>query len=314
MANLQLGSVAARSSPMPGGDHPEELSGAQSARPVASDIDHQVEAQAHARQGAETLRQLAAQNTPHQTTPAPDAEKAKAQHGQQLSARADAVGGAGTENPGPPKNSMAQLLDPNNLENPKEQLRQLREIQNNSKGSEEHSAKEWKALAAKYKCLTKEKGTPWTRDSTYNGLWANGAQQATLAGKSLGREELNQATGIAAESGAPAAMGVAAGGVASKAMTGAAVITKEVIARKSPGRDGAKSAQIIERANGKMISRSHVVEKDGAVLHQHQNHTGKHHGERQFPSEWTGVKHINAPYENIPPTFPAEPVPGGRTF
>jgi len=94
----------------------------------------------------------------------------------------------------------------------------------------------------------------------------------------------------------------------------ASVVTKEVLGRKALGADGAKSAQIIERENGKMISRTHEVTKDGKVLHQHQNHTGKYGGERQFPDEWTGTKTINAPYENIPPSFPADRVPGGRTF
>jgi hypothetical protein len=91
-------------------------------------------------------------------------------------------------------------------------------------------------------------------------------------------------------------------------------VTKEVLGRKALGADGAKSVQIIERENGKMISRTHEVTKDGKVIHQHQNHTGKYGGERQFPDEWTGTKTINAPYENIPPSFPAERVPGGRKF
>ena len=91
-------------------------------------------------------------------------------------------------------------------------------------------------------------------------------------------------------------------------------VSKEVLGRKAPGADGAKSIQIIERENGTMISRTHEVIKDSKVIHQHQNHTGKHGGERQFPDEWTGTKTINAPYENIPPSLSADRVPGGRTF
>ncbi|MBL8398577.1 MAG: hypothetical protein JNL84_10625 [Candidatus Accumulibacter sp.] len=101
---------------------------------------------------------------------------------------------------------------------------------------------------------------------------------------------------------------------AQEAAKGASGITKEVLVRKALGADGAKSVQIIERENGKLISRTHEVTKDGKVIHQHQNHIGKRGGERQFPDEWTGTKTINAPYENIPPSFPADRVPGGRTF
>ena len=78
-------------------------------------------------------------------------------------------------------------------------------------------------------------------------------------------------------------------------------ITKEVLERKTPGRDGGSSKQIIERRDGVANSRTHEVTKDGETVHQHQNHMGKHGGERQFPHEWTGTKTINAPYENIPP-------------
>jgi hypothetical protein len=72
--------------------------------------------------------------------------------------------------------------------------------------------------------------------------------------------------------------------------------------------------QIIERENGKVISRTHEVTKDGRVVHRHQNHTGKYGGERQFPDELTGRETVNAPYENYPPSLPADRVPGGRTF
>jgi len=80
--------------------------------------------------------------------------------------------------------------------------------------------------------------------------------------------------------------------------------SKETQKRKATGRDGGKSEQIIERdANDNVISRTHRVEKDGEIVHQHQNHIGKNKGVRQFPDEWTGTKTINAPYENHPPQF-----------
>ena len=91
-------------------------------------------------------------------------------------------------------------------------------------------------------------------------------------------------------------------------------ITKEFLPRKAPGRDGGLSAQIIERQNGEVISRTHRVIKDGKILHQHQNHVGKHGGVRQFPDQWTGTTTKNAPYENVPPKFKPDRVPGGRTF
>ncbi len=123
-----------------------------------------------------------------------------------------------------------------------------------------------------------------------------------LAGSLVGGSSGRQAAGSAVRA--------VEGGAAKES----ARITKEVLGRKALGADGAKSTQIIERENGKMISRTHEVTKDGKVIHQHQNHTGKHGGERQFPDEWTGTKTIKAPYENIPPSFPADRVPGGRTF
>lgn len=91
-------------------------------------------------------------------------------------------------------------------------------------------------------------------------------------------------------------------------------ITQKLLRRKSLGRDGAESLQIIEKLDEEMISRTHKVTKDGKVLHEHQNHTGKSGGERQFPDEWTGTTTTNAPYENIPPSFPPDPVvPPGST-
>ena len=94
---------------------------------------------------------------------------------------------------------------------------------------------------------------------------------------------------------------------------GAGKITQKVMRRKSLGRDGAESMQVIEKLDDEMISRTHIVRKDGEVLHQHQNHTGKYGGERQFPDEWTGTTTKNAPYENIPPSFKPEPVAPGTT-
>jgi hypothetical protein len=90
--------------------------------------------------------------------------------------------------------------------------------------------------------------------------------------------------------------------------------TREVLERNAKGADGAASAQVIEREVGEVISRTHVVTKDGKTIHQHQNSIGKAGGERQFPDEWTGTKTINAPYENIAPKFGPDRVPGGRTF
>ena len=69
-------------------------------------------------------------------------------------------------------------------------------------------------------------------------------------------------------------------------------ITNEVVERKSPGRDGAQSQHIIERDNGEAISRTHRVTKDGEVIHQHQDHIGKHGGTRSFNDNWTGTKTI----------------------
>ncbi|MES3001197.1 MAG: Ig-like domain-containing protein [Pseudomonadota bacterium] len=111
-----------------------------------------------------------------------------------------------------------------------------------------------------------------------------------------------------------AVKGYAAASAASSATKEASAISKAAKERVAPGGDGAKSVQIIERESGTAISRTHEVTKDGKVLHQHQNHTGKHGGNRQFPDEWTGTKTINAPYENVPPSFPADRVPGGRAF
>ncbi|MBK8127154.1 MAG: hypothetical protein IPN65_03400 [Elusimicrobia bacterium] len=69
----------------------------------------------------------------------------------------------------------------------------------------------------------------------------------------------------------------------------------EVIKRKSKGRDGGESQIEIERdAAGNVISRKHVVTKDGKIVHQHQDHIGKHKDTRRFPDNWTGTETINA--------------------
>ena len=80
-------------------------------------------------------------------------------------------------------------------------------------------------------------------------------------------------------------------------------VTKEVIERGKPGRDGATSKHIVEKMDGETISKTHQVTKDGKVMHQHQDHVGKHGGERRFPDEWTGTETINAP-NHIPRVGP----------
>jgi hypothetical protein len=76
--------------------------------------------------------------------------------------------------------------------------------------------------------------------------------------------------------------------------------------RKTPGRDGANSSITLEKdAAGRTVSQRHSVSKDGNVLHQHQEHIGKHGGERRFPDEWTGTSTVNAPPHTPKlPSFP----------
>ncbi|MCA9458265.1 MAG: RHS repeat-associated core domain-containing protein, partial [Nitrospira sp.] len=62
--------------------------------------------------------------------------------------------------------------------------------------------------------------------------------------------------------------------------------TKQTIARKYLGGDGAKSIHIIEKLNGKTQSITHQVNKDGQILHQHQTHIGEYGTQRNFPNEW----------------------------
>ena len=63
-------------------------------------------------------------------------------------------------------------------------------------------------------------------------------------------------------------------------------VTKEVKTRPIRGRDRATSRHIIEKVDGKTISVTHRVTRDGKVLHQHQTHIGKYGSKRQFPDEW----------------------------
>lgn len=90
--------------------------------------------------------------------------------------------------------------------------------------------------------------------------------------------------------------------------------TREKLPRRSLGADGARSLQIIEREGEEVLSRTHQVIKKDEIVHQHQNLMGKYGGERQFPDEWTGKSTINAPYDNVPPTFPADKAAGGRSY
>ena len=75
---------------------------------------------------------------------------------------------------------------------------------------------------------------------------------------------------------------------------------------KTLGRDGASSSLILEKdAAGRTVSRTHSVTKDMKTVHQHQEHIGKHGGERRFPDEWTGTPTVNAPLHTLkPPSFP----------
>jgi len=76
----------------------------------------------------------------------------------------------------------------------------------------------------------------------------------------------------------------------------AAKTTKEIKTRPTKGADGGTSEHIIERdASGDVISMTHRVETDGKVVHQHQDHQGKHGGERRFPDEWVEYPEVNAP-------------------
>ncbi len=71
--------------------------------------------------------------------------------------------------------------------------------------------------------------------------------------------------------------------------------TTEIVKRNKPGRDGGQSQHIKEKVNGTTTSTTHQVTLDGKVIHQHQDHIGKHGTVRRFSDELTGTKTINAP-------------------
>jgi RHS repeat-associated protein len=79
----------------------------------------------------------------------------------------------------------------------------------------------------------------------------------------------------------------------------------QILNRVAVGADGGQSVQVIESAEGQIISRTHVVvdQAGSEVLHMHQNHIGTNGGVRQFPDSWTGTTTVNAPYENTPSSF-----------
>jgi hypothetical protein len=70
-------------------------------------------------------------------------------------------------------------------------------------------------------------------------------------------------------------------------------IEKEIITRKTKGGDGAASRHIIEREDSKTISKTHQVEKNGEVIHQHQDHVGKYGTQRSFPDEWVEYPRVD---------------------
>ncbi len=77
-------------------------------------------------------------------------------------------------------------------------------------------------------------------------------------------------------------------------------VTKRRITRKIPGSDGATSHHLVEKENGEAISKTHRVEKNGEVIHQHQDHISKKVIDekqklRQFPDEWIEYPQINKP-------------------
>jgi hypothetical protein len=80
---------------------------------------------------------------------------------------------------------------------------------------------------------------------------------------------------------------------AADAARGAGKVTKEVIERVTPGRDGATSKIIREKLDEDTISVTHQVDLDRKIIHQHQTHIGKYGAERQFPDEW--VEHPTVP-------------------
>jgi hypothetical protein len=81
------------------------------------------------------------------------------------------------------------------------------------------------------------------------------------------------------------------------AARGGGKVTKEVLERATPGRDGGTSRIIREKLDGDTISVTHQVDLDGKIIHQHQTHVGTYGTERQFPDAWVEY-----------PTIPAAPL------
>jgi hypothetical protein len=173
-----------------------------------------------------------------------------------------AVGGAQA---GP---DVAVLTDPKNLENPRAQLRALRELELKHQSSGDFSAEQWQAMTAKYKALTKLTDTPgtvWTRDSTYAGLWAKGTERAIVQGKPLGREVLDQAAGLGAEAGAAGAAGVGAAAVAAKGVVKVGVVKAAVVVM------GANAGSQPGATVGQQIANGHAFQKHVVVQGEFRN-------------------------------------------
>ena len=81
--------------------------------------------------------------------------------------------------------------------------------------------------------------------------------------------------------------------------------TTEWRERKEKGADGATGNFGTETdSDGDTVSTTHsVTDEDGNVIHQHQDHVGKHGGKRRFPDEWTGTETTgDPPVDDHPPT------------
>jgi RHS repeat-associated protein len=123
------------------------------------------------------------------------------------------------------------------------------------------------------------------------GAGAAGAAGDAEAGAAAGAGEAASGAEGAAGGETAAGSGAEAGGGANPGPgeggpTGADT-TKEIVTRPTPGRDGATSRHIIERAGDETISVTHQVERDGEIIHQHQRYIGKYKGIREFPNEWS---------------------------
>jgi RHS repeat-associated protein len=80
-----------------------------------------------------------------------------------------------------------------------------------------------------------------------------------------------------------------AGGAAAAANNN---ITNQVITRNSLGADGASSRHIMERMNGEVISKTHQVQLNGKIIHQHQTFIGKYGTEYVAPEQWVNYPTI----------------------